>query len=70
MQLELLDNIQLDLEGTAAHLDSLRRMLEGHMVFMRHTDSNDISSVELQLTGLAASVTDLRGVARNISRVA
>jgi hypothetical protein len=70
MQLEQLDNIQLDLEGTAAHLEALRKMLEGHIVFMRHTNATDIDDVESQLNGLAASVSDLRGVARNIRKVA
>jgi hypothetical protein len=74
MNIERLDNIQHDLEDTAAHLDALRKVLEGHVHFLRHSRcvdaSADIAFIESNLTGLAASIIDLRGVAGSIARVA
>ncbi|WP_213881637.1 hypothetical protein [Pseudomonas sp. dw_358] len=74
MQIERLDNIQHDLEDTAAHLDALSRMLRGHAHYLRHSrignNSADIDFIENHLSGLAVSISDLRGVAHNISRVA
>jgi hypothetical protein len=74
MQIERLGTIQGDLEHTAAHLEALSRMLQGHALFLRHStyadSSADIDFIERHLHGLAESVTDLRGVARNIAKVA
>lgn len=74
MQIERLDNIQHDLEDTATHLDALSRMLRGHALYLRHSrlsdNSADIAYIERHLSGLDLSISDLRGVARNISKVA
>ncbi|MFF7708344.1 hypothetical protein [Pseudomonas sp. NPDC007930] len=74
MQIEPLENILLDLEGTAAHLAALSKVLEGHAVYLRHMpgpdNGADIDSIERQLNGLASSISDLRGVAQKISKVA
>jgi hypothetical protein len=70
MQIEDLSNIKLDLEGTAAHLEALSKMLRGHAIFLRHSNPGDIPSIETQLSALALSVVDLRDVARNIAKVA
>lgn len=74
MQIERLNTIQHDLEETAAHLAALSIILEGHARYLRHArysgNTDQIDSIEHRLTGLAASITDLRGVAHNISKVA
>ncbi|WAH57168.1 hypothetical protein LZ023_29885 [Pseudomonas silvicola] len=74
MHIERLGTIQHDLEHTAAHLEALSRMLEGHALFLRRStysdNTADIAFLENHITGLAASVTDLRGVAQNIAKVA
>ena len=74
MQIERLDTIQHDLEDTAAHLDALAQLLQGHALYLRHSrytdNSADIDFIESHLSGLALSIRDLRGVAHNISRVA
>lgn len=74
MQIERLDIIQHDLEDTAAHLSALSRMLEGHALYLRHSRHGDnvaeIDSIESRLSGLAASIVDLRGVAQKIGKVA
>lgn len=74
MHIERLNTIQHDLEDTATHFDALSRMLQGHALYLRHSrltnSSDDIDFIESRLNGLALSISDLRGVARNISKVA
>lgn len=74
MQIERLDTIQHDLEDTAAHLSALSKMLEGHALYLRHSRHGnnlaEIDSIETRLSGLAASIVDLRGVAQKIAKVA
>lgn len=74
MQIERLDTIQHDLEDTATHLAALSKVLEGHARYLRYSKCGDnlaeIDSIEHRLDGLAASILDLRGVARQIAKVA
>jgi len=74
MQIERLGTIKYDLEHTAAHLEALSKMLQSHALFLRHSnygDSHaDVAFLENHISGLSASVNDLRGVAQNIVKVA
>jgi len=74
MAIERVSNMQLDLELTAEHLDALARLLKGQAMFISRSrlsdNSQDLHSIENCLTGLAATISDLRGVAQNISKVA
>lgn len=69
-----LTHMQQDLEQTAAHMEALFRMLEGHAIFLKNKKCGDQTEelllVERRLAGLAISIQDLRGTARNISRAA
>jgi hypothetical protein len=69
-----LDHIHQDLEETAVHMEALFRMLEGHAIFLKNKKFGDQTEelllVERRLAGLAISIQDLRGAARNISRAA
>ncbi|EGH71428.1 hypothetical protein ALO91_103489 [Pseudomonas syringae pv. aceris] len=38
-----LTNVRHDLETTAAHLEVLHRMLEGHAIFLKHKPHGDQS---------------------------
>ena len=69
-----LTHLLQDLEATAAHLEALHQMLEGHAVFLKHKQygepTEELLLVERRLGGLAISIQDLRGAALNISRAA
>lgn len=69
-----LNHMQQDLEETAAHLEALSKVLEGHAIFLHNRkitgQSEDRLLIERRLAGLAISIQDLRGAALNISRVA
>jgi hypothetical protein len=69
-----LTHMQQDLEETAAHMEALFRMLEGHAIFLKNKKCGDQTEelllVERRLGGLAISIQDLRGAARNISQAA
>jgi hypothetical protein len=69
-----LADMQKDLEDTAAHLEALTALLQGHAMFLRNKkygdQSEDLLLVERSLGGLTTSVHDLRGTALNMSQVA
>lgn len=69
-----LADMQKDLEDTAAHLEALTAMLQGHAIFLRSKkfgdQTEDLRMVERSLGGLTTSVHDLRGTAFNLSQVA
>jgi hypothetical protein len=72
LRVERLGNIREDLEATAAHLDALALVLQGHATFLRHhswsDNTADIEFIESRLSGLAAAIAELRGVAETIGR--
>lgn len=69
-----LTRLQHDLETTAAHLEALYQFLDGHAKYLKHKPRGDQTEelllVERRLVGLAVSIQDLRGAARNLAQAA
>lgn len=66
-------DMQLDLEESAAHLESLSRMLTGHALYLKanqiSTHREDLSLVEGRVGSLALSIQDLKSAALKIAKI-
>ncbi|WP_296254468.1 MULTISPECIES: hypothetical protein [unclassified Pseudomonas] len=69
--LSLID-MQLDLEASVAHLESLSQMLTGHALYLAAFQTpchhEDLKLVESRVGGLALSIQDLKAAALKIAR--
>ncbi|TDV65739.1 hypothetical protein [Pseudomonas sp. LP_7_YM] len=66
-------DMQLDLEESAAHLESLSRVFTGHALYLKASQSSthreDSSLVEGRVGGLALSIKDLKSAALKIAKI-